>query len=872
MEEAPPLAVNTDIHSLSTSPGPVGSRLKLLGDEWGERSYIPSVFRAATLKWKEAFLSRKRPFVGRCCHVCTPQSRDKLFNSNIPSLGLHNVIYINETHTRYRGWLARRLCYFLFVQERDVHKDMFPKNVVENVLNSNRVQMAIVEFTETFSVATSMQPDSKLCNKLKRKARTVLKGVVAFISSAFLRAQTAVVDASETSSTVITMQPNHKLINKVKKQTEKVLQEMVAFVSPTLLRLTGWVLLKLFNSFFWSIQIHRGQLEMVKAATELNAPLVFLPVHKSHIDYLLLTFILFCHNIKAPHIAAGNNLNIPIFSTLIRKLGGFFIRRRLDETIDGRKDVLYRAILHTYVEELLLQKQYFEIFLEGTRSRSGKTFPAKAGLLSMVVDTLCAGVIDDVLVIPVGISYDRIIEGNYNSEQLGNPKKNESLWTVARGVCRMLQKNYGCVRVDFAQPFSMKEYLDSQRQMLQPLSLSQTLLPVIIDPSGDYVLYEHEDVVVANARYMSDEARRRHVIATLAKHAMYTATKSCAVMSTHIVACLLLYRHRQGVDLSKLVEDFFSMKEEVLARDFDLGFSGNCDDVVMHALHLLGNCVTVKNTSRNNEFFIIPKTTIPAMFELNFYSNGILHVFIAEAIIACSLLAVLENMSSDLSQGTADGLISQEKLVHKAAGLCHLLAYEVAVALPCQRIYQVCHEAVERIVQYGVLLVAEDDQEPSLSPSEQSWEKKFPDPVTWRSDEEGDSDYDEEQRDRYLKISQLQEHKEFITFLQRLLGPLLEAYSSAAIFVYNFTSPVSETEYMQNLHKYLIARVEKQLSVYGECATLSLVKYTIASFKDLGVFVEKKEGRSTVLELSETFLPHENRQKLVDYILSFSIP
>lgn len=75
------------------------------------------------------------------------------------------------------------------------------------------------------------------------------------------------------------------------------------------------------------------------------------------------------------------------------------------------------------------------------------------------------------------------------------------------------------------------------------------------------------------------------------------------------------------------------MKEEVLARDFDLGFSGNSDDVVMHAIHLLGNCVNITNTSRNNEFFITPSTTIPAVFELNFYSNGVLHVFIREAII-----------------------------------------------------------------------------------------------------------------------------------------------------------------------------------------------------------------------------------------------
>lgn len=90
----------------------------------------------------------------------------------------------------------------------------------------------------------------------------------------------------------------------------------------------------------------------------------------------------------------------------------------------------------------------------------------------------------------------------------------------------------------------------------------------------------------------------------------------------------------QGVVLSKLVEDFFNMKEEILSRDFDLGFSGNSEDVVMRALHLLGNCLNVTSSSnRNGEFTIAPSQTVPALFELNFYSNGLFHVFISDAII-----------------------------------------------------------------------------------------------------------------------------------------------------------------------------------------------------------------------------------------------
>lgn len=73
---------------------------------------------------------------------------------------------------------------------------------------------------------------------------------------------------------------------------------------------------------------------------------------------------------------------------------------------------------HQYTEELLCQQQFLEVYLEGTRSRSGKPSTARAGMLSIVVDALHFGSIGDVLVVPVGISYDRIIEGNYNSEQL----------------------------------------------------------------------------------------------------------------------------------------------------------------------------------------------------------------------------------------------------------------------------------------------------------------------------------------------------------------------------------------------------------------------------------------------------------------------
>ncbi|KAM4525343.1 glycerol-3-phosphate acyltransferase 1, mitochondrial [Odontesthes bonariensis] len=798
-----------------------------------DRSTSPSVLRSVANTWKEGLLNRKRPFVGRCCHSCTPQSWDQLFNPSIPSLGLRNVIYINETHTRQRGWLARRLSYVLFVMERDVHKDMFTRNMVDNVLNNGRMETAILKVATDFEAAPR-KPGQE-----------------------------------------------HKAVSKVKQKARAVLQEMVANISPAFIRLTGWVLLRLFNGFFWSIQIHKGQLEMVKkAATEQNVPMVFLPVHKSHIDYLLITLILFCHNIKAPHIAAGNNLSIPILSTLIRKLGGFFIRRKMEETGDGTRDILYRSLLHAYTEELLRQQQFLEVYLEGTRSRSGKPSTARAGMLSIVVDTLWTGAIGDVLVVPVGISYDRIIEGNYNSEQLGKPKKNESLWGIACGVFRMLRKNYGCVRVDFNQPFSLKEYLDSQRSrhIPPPVSLENTLMPTIISAQPDAELFEGQEEEQMD-RELPDEIFRRQLINNLAKHVLFTANKSSAIMSTHIVACLLLYRHRQGVVLSKLVEDFFNMKEEILSRDFDLGFSGNSEDVVMRALHLLENCINVTSSAnRNGEFTIAPSQTVPALFELNFYSNGLFHVFISDAMIASSILSlqrelVMESGSDHQPVDPSSLLLSQEKLIRKAAGLSHFLINEVAVAPPCQTIYQVFHDAVSRLIQYGVLYVAEEDQEElSPGPAEEPWPKKFSEPLSWRSDEEDeDSDFGEEQRDRYLKVSVSPEHQEFFVFLQRLLSPVLEAYSGAAIFVHSLSQPMPEAEYTQRLFRYLLTRTERGVAAYGESATHYLVKNTVRTFKELGVLKERRENKVTTLELSSTFLPQANRNKLLQYILGFTL-
>ncbi|KAK7804922.1 hypothetical protein U0070_024460 [Myodes glareolus] len=100
MDESSVMLSTIDVSYLPSSSEYSLGRCKHTSEDWGDCGFKPTFFRSATLKWKESLLSRKRPFVGRCCYSCTPQSWERFFNPSIPSLGLRNVIYINETHTR----------------------------------------------------------------------------------------------------------------------------------------------------------------------------------------------------------------------------------------------------------------------------------------------------------------------------------------------------------------------------------------------------------------------------------------------------------------------------------------------------------------------------------------------------------------------------------------------------------------------------------------------------------------------------------------------------------------------------------------------------------------------------------------------------
>lgn len=182
-------------------------------------------------------------------------------------------------------------------------------------------------------------------------------------------------------------------------------------------------------------------------------PVVLVPCHRSHFDYMVLSYIFRENFLSPPHIAAGINMAFWPLSPLLRGSGAFFIRRSFDD------NELYKLVFHRYLGALIREGYTLEFFIEGGRSRTGKILTPKLGMLSGIVNSFLQGVRRDLYLVPVSIGYGRIAEENaFQAELSGAAKQRESFGALlrARGV---LKQRYGTVYVSFAEPMSLRATL-----------------------------------------------------------------------------------------------------------------------------------------------------------------------------------------------------------------------------------------------------------------------------------------------------------------------------------------------------------------------------------------------------------------------------
>ena len=200
--------------------------------------------------------------------------------------------------------------------------------------------------------------------------------------------------------------------------------EIASDFSYPVVRAGELLLERLWRRLYDGVEVHHGN-ELAKAAP--GKGLVYLPNHRSHIDYLLLSYLVHAQGLAPPHIAAGANLNFPIVGPLLRRGGAFFLRRSF------KGEPLYAAVFREYLHAMLAKGFPIAYFIEGGRSRSGRTLAPKGGLLGMTVESFMREHPRPLLLVPVHFSYEKLLEGRTLVAELeGQPKEGESLGALAR--------------------------------------------------------------------------------------------------------------------------------------------------------------------------------------------------------------------------------------------------------------------------------------------------------------------------------------------------------------------------------------------------------------------------------------------------------
>ena len=397
-------------------------------------------------------------------------------------------------------------------------------------------------------------------------------------------------------------------LSAIEKRARANLREIAADIKPwvfdVLNPLLSWVWRKIFDG----IEIDMEGIERVRAAAR-KGPLVLIPSHKSHIDYLVLSYVFMENDLVPPHVAAGKNMSFFPLGFFFRRAGAFFLRR----TFKG--DRLYGLVFRTYVRKLLREQYNVEFFIEGGRSRTGKLLAPKLGLLGMIVE---AALDDDgaharrAQVVPISIGYEKVIEEkSYAHEAAGGEKKAEDVKGLLKAT-KVLSGEYGRLNIQFDQPFCLGE---------------------VLREDGAIVAWDDTEQTIVTA----DESSRRLATQRLAHRVVYGINRCTAITPTALAAAALLGPGRRGITHEKLVEyATFLMKraqkvggrlaQTVLAED------GNLDrEALERTIELLARDGDLEVRGDGEKIYSVPDERRP---RLAFYRNNAIHLFVAEGLIA----------------------------------------------------------------------------------------------------------------------------------------------------------------------------------------------------------------------------------------------
>ncbi len=379
-------------------------------------------------------------------------------------------------------------------------------------------------------------------------------------------------------------------------EAEKMFHEIAAHMNSTFLAVLGAIVGWIFRKMFASIEVD-GLSETAEYAK--RHPIVLAPSHRSYFDFLILSWLFYTNYMVPPHIAARENMGFGPFGFIFRRAGAFFLRRSFD-------DPLYKEVFRAYVAYLVREGFPQEFFIEGGRSRTGKTLAPRLGMLAWDVEAFLEGSRRDLFIVPVSITYERLVEESAMVDELeGGSKTEESVIGLVRAR-KYLQRRFGSVHISFGQPISLADALGDRRAALAG--------------SGEGVV-----------------AERRAFVEALGLRIVERINWAAVANATSVAACVLLGSRHRGLRRSELVERMQQVVDLLKLQDVRLtpALAADQGDFSESIAFLRRADLVQTRTDAHGEILFFDESRRRA---LDLYRNSLAHYLAAPSFLARSLL------------------------------------------------------------------------------------------------------------------------------------------------------------------------------------------------------------------------------------------
>ncbi|MBT6459901.1 MAG: glycerol-3-phosphate 1-O-acyltransferase PlsB, partial [Planctomycetaceae bacterium] len=375
----------------------------------------------------------------------------------------------------------------------------------------------------------------------------------------------------------------------IEKIAVKYANEIVSHQTYRIVRFFHVLLRWLWNNLYDGIDLNN--IDRVKHLAQSHE-IIYTPCHRSHIDYLLLSYVLYQNGLTPPHIAAGQNLDLPIVGSLLRRGGAFFMRRSF------QGDALYKAVFDEYLHQMFIKGYSVEYFIEGGRSRTGRTLSPRTGMLSMTVHSFQKDSSKPICLMPVYFGYERVLESStYLGELSGEEKKTESFFDMFK-IFRSFKYSFGKVTVNFGEPLLLAEFLDKEEP---------------------------------NWNVKDEEPDLSQACSNLAIELVTRINSATAVNRVALVATVLLCTPRQTIEEKHLLNQLTLLTR--IAHDLD--YSKDYSVTALPARDILNSALMVTGLTRiEHPFGVTISASKDLAVLLTYYSNNISQLYVLPSLIA----------------------------------------------------------------------------------------------------------------------------------------------------------------------------------------------------------------------------------------------